>query len=153
MKIERNQASVSKKGANRIRDGHLWIFKSDVLGVNAEGGSIVTVLDERRKFLGKALYSDKSEITFRFLTTQDVRIDKDWWRERIVTAVKRREHYRRGANAARLVYSEGDLLPSLIIDFYDDTFVLQTLSQGADKLKSVFSASDYRTQRRARARA
>ena len=137
--VERNQAEVTRKGANRIRNNHLWIFKSDVRGVNAEGGSIVTVLDERRKFLGKAFYSDKSEITLRFITRHDVRIDKEFWRERIAEAWKRRENYRKTANAFRLVYSEGDLISSLVVDVYDDVFVMQTLSQGADKLKQIFA--------------
>lgn len=152
MKSEKNQASVTRKGATRIRNGHLWIFKSDTVEVNAEGGSIVTVLDERRKFLGKAFYSDSSEITLRFITTEDVRIDKEFWRQRIVDAANRRLEIRRQSVAAenpesriqnpksanRLIYSEGDLISSLIVDVYGDVFSIQTLSQGADKLKQIF---------------
>lgn len=149
MKTEKNQASVNKKGATRIRNGHLWIFKSDVAGINAEGGSIVTVLDERRKFLGKAFYSDKSEIALRFITRNDVRIDKEWWRERIFESSIRRpemndnrilNEFNRStqSDALRFVYSEGDLLPSLIIDFYKGIWIIQTLSQGSEKLKQTF---------------
>lgn len=140
MKTEKNQASVTKKGANRIRSGHLWIFKSDVASINAEGGSIVTVLDERRKFLGKAFYSDKSEITLRFITTNDVRIDKEFWRTRIRESAKRRANDEgQRTNASRLIYSEGDLVSSLVVDAYDDVFVIQTLSQGTEKLKETFA--------------
>ena len=150
MKTEKNQASVTRKGAARIHNGHLWIFKSDVADVNAEGGAIVTVLDERRKFLGKAFYSDSSEITLRFITTEDVRIDKEFWRTRIRDAANRRIEFERQAeanpkskiqnpkSAKRLIYSEGDLISSLIVDVYDDVFALQTLSQGTDKLKQIF---------------
>lgn len=139
MKTEKNQASVTRKGALRIRNGHLWIFKSDVAAVNAEGGSIVTVLDERRKFLGKAFYSDASEITLRFITTEDVKIDREFWRQRILEAARRRTtDNRQQTNAQRLIYSEGDLISSLIVDRYDDVFVLQTLSQGAEELKQTF---------------
>ena len=136
---ERNQAEVTRKGANRIRSGHLWIFKSDIRAVNAEGGSIVTVLDERRKFLGKAFYSDKSEIALRFITRDDVRIDKEFWRKRIVQAAKRRTtNNEQRTNAQRLIFSEGDLISSLIVDVYADVFVVQTLSQGTEKLKQIF---------------
>lgn len=139
MKSEKNQAAVTKKGANRIRGGHLWIFKSDVADVNADGGAIVTVLDDRRKFLGKAFYSDASEITLRFITTNDVKIDKEFWRARITQAAAQRANYKgQGTNAQRLIFSEGDLISSLIIDVYDDVFVLQTLSQGTEKLKQTF---------------
>jgi 23S rRNA (cytosine1962-C5)-methyltransferase len=149
MKSEKNQASVTKKGANRIRAGHLWIFKSDIADINAEGGSIVTVLDERRKFLGKAFYSDKSEIALRFITRDDVRVDKEWWRERISESIFRRPSMNDDriindftrptfSDALRFVYSEGDLIPSLIIDFYNGIWIIQTLSQGTEKLKQTF---------------
>lgn len=130
-------ARVNKKGANRVRQGHLWIYQSDVLEVDAEGGSIVSVKDERGNFLGQALFSDRSQIALRFLTQGPEEIDRDWWRRRIEEAASRR-HIPPDTNAYRLIYSEGDLLPSLIVDRYDDVFVLQTLSQGTDALKSTF---------------
>lgn len=130
-------ARVNKKGANRVRHGHLWIYQSDVLEVDAEGGSVVSVKDERGNFLGQALFSDRSQIALRFLTQGPEEIDRDWWRRRIEEAASRR-HIPPDTNAYRLIYSEGDLLPSLIVDRYDDVFVLQTLSQGTDALKSTF---------------
>lgn len=148
-KTEKNQASVNAKGANRVRDGHLWIFKSDVADVNADAGAIVTVLDERRKFLGKAFYSDASEIALRFITTDDVRVDKEFWRARILQAARRRQNQspkikdqtlngNSKTTAERLIYSEGDLISSLIVDRYADVFVIQNLSQGTEKLKQTF---------------
>lgn len=137
-RAERNQAEVTGKGASRIRGGHLWIFKTDIRAVNADAGAIVTVLDERRKFLGKAFYSDSSEIALRFITREDVRIDKEFWRRRISDAWRRRENYRADATAFRLIFSEGDLISSLVVDVYGDVFVLQTLSQGTERLKQTF---------------
>lgn len=128
-------ARVNRKGANRVRQGHLWIYQSDVLDVDAEGGSVVSVKDERGNFIGQALYSDSSQIALRFLTQTPEEIDRDWWRSRIAEAAGRR-HIPPGTNAYRVIYSEGDLLPSLIVDRYDDVLVLQTLSQGTDALKS-----------------
>lgn len=129
--------TVTKRGADRVRGGHLWIYRSDVGKVDAEGGSVVVVRDERSNFIGQALYSDASQIALRFLTQSDEEIDRDWWRARIRAAVGRR-NIPADTNAYRLVYSEGDLLPSLIVDRYDDVLVLQTLSQGTESLKSLF---------------
>ena len=135
------EVSVTKRGAERVRAGHLWIYRSDVIGAvesGIKGGSIVRVRDERRHLLGQALYSDRSEISLRLLTTMDEEIDKEWWRRRLRRAEARRANIKGTTNAYRLVYSEGDLLPSLIVDVYDDLFVLQTLTQGTDALKEMF---------------
>jgi 23S rRNA (cytosine1962-C5)-methyltransferase len=129
---------VNKKGADRVRQGHLWIYRSDVVAVDAEGGSVVTVKDERGNFVGQALFSDRSQIALRFLTQSNEAIDRDWWRRRIREAAQRR-HISPETNAYRLIYSEGDLLPSLIVDRYADVFVMQTLSQGTDAVKSVLT--------------
>ncbi len=130
--------TVAKRGADRVRGGHLWIYRSDLVDVDAAGGSVVTVRDERGNFIGQALFSDASQIALRFLTQSQEEIDRDWWLARIRAAAARR-NIPADTNAYRLVYSEGDLLPSLIVDRYDDVLVLQTLSQGTEALKSLFA--------------
>jgi len=127
---------VSKRGADRVRQGHLWIYQSDLVDVDAGGGSIVSVKDERGNFIGQALFSDRSQIALRFLTQSNEEIDREWWRRRIIDAAGRR-HIPTDTNAYRVIYSEGDLLPSLIVDRYDDVLVVQTLSQGTDALKPL----------------
>ncbi|HEV2913152.1 MAG TPA: class I SAM-dependent rRNA methyltransferase [Pyrinomonadaceae bacterium] len=130
--------TITQRGAERARAGHLWIYRSDVRdATSARGGMIVRVSDERRRFVGQALYSDRSEISLRLLTHGDERIDKDWWRTRLRAAATRRAPYRAETNAYRMVYSEGDLLPSLIVDVYDRLMVLQTLSQGMEAIKGM----------------
>ena len=104
--------------------------------MDAKGGAVVAVKDERGNFVGQALFSDSSQIALRFLTQSDEEIDREWWRRRIVEAAHRR-NISADTNAYRLIYSEGDLLPSLIVDRYADVLVLQTLSQGADAVKSL----------------
>ncbi|HEU4765879.1 MAG TPA: class I SAM-dependent rRNA methyltransferase [Pyrinomonadaceae bacterium] len=129
---------VNKRGADRVRNGHLWIYRSDVVEIDATGGSIVTVTDERGNFIGQALLSDSSQIALRFLTQSKEDINPGWWRERIRDAASRR-HIPADTNAYRLIYSEGDLLPSLIVDRYDDVLVLQTLSQGTEAVKPLLT--------------
>lgn len=134
------QVRISTRGAKRIRQGHLWVYRSDVREASeGEGGAIVGVVDEAGNFVGQAFYSDRSEIALRFLTTHEAAIDRDWWRARLRQCAERRATIARQTNAYRLVYSEGDLLPSLIVDVYDNVLVLQTLSQGTEMLKSLFA--------------
>jgi 23S rRNA (cytosine1962-C5)-methyltransferase len=134
-----NTATVTKRGADRVRHGHLWIYRSDVVNAEADGGSIVTVLDPHGNSIGHALYSDASQIALRFLTQINEAIDGDWWRRRIREAAARRKSIPADTNAYRLIYSEGDLLSSLIVDVYDDVFVLQTLSQGTEAVKTLLT--------------
>ena len=131
-----NSVRVNKKGADRVRNGHLWIYRSDLVEVDAPGGSVVSASDERGNFIGQALFSDASQIALRFLTLSNEEIARAWWHRKIRDAARRR-NIPPDTNAYRLVYSEGDLLPSLIVDVYDDVLVMQTLSQGTDAVKSL----------------
>jgi len=135
-----NTVEVTKRGADRIRGGHLWIYRSDVVEAKAAGGAVVLVRDPKGKVVGRALYSDRSEITLRFLTQSEEAIDREWWRQRIRAAAARRDRLTVQTDACRLVYAEGDLLPSLVIDRYGDVLVLQTLSQGTEVAKQMLMA-------------
>lgn len=131
---------ITQRGWERARAGHLWIYRSDVRDTKgAPGGAVVTVRDERGRFVGRALYSSRSEISLRLLTLADEEIDREWWRARLRAAARRREGIAPEADAYRLVYSEGDLLPSLIVDVYGDVLVMQTLSQGTEALKETLT--------------
>src|SRR5688572_8856209 len=135
------EVSITSRGAKRIRKGHLWVYRSDVaesrLGI--QGGAIVRVVDQAHNFVGQAFFSDASEIALRFLTTREETIDREWWRLHLRACAERRSRIAADTNAYRLVYSEGDLLPSLIIDKYDDVFVIQTLSQGSEQVKATIT--------------
>jgi 23S rRNA (cytosine1962-C5)-methyltransferase len=95
------------------------------------------VLDKGHNFIGQAFYSDSSQIALRFLSQSKETIDREWWRRKLREAAGRRTGIAPDTNAYRLVYSEGDLLPSIIIDQYADVLVLQTLSQGSDAIKPM----------------
>src|SRR2546429_9565633 len=137
-KPKMSQIKISTRGAQRIRKGHLWVYRSDVCDVtDAKAGDIVAVVDDTGNFVGQALYSELSEIALRFLTTREETIDGEWWRKRLRNCAERRQAIARETDAYRLVYSEGDLMPSLIVDVYDQVFVMQTLSQGTERLKST----------------
>ena len=131
---------ISRRGAKRIRSGHLWVYRSDVRAADDDAaGQIAQVADEAGNAVGQAFYSDRSEIALRFLTTGEETIDREWWRARLRQSAARRKSIAQETNAYRLVYSEGDLLPSLIVDSYDDVLVMQTLSQGTERLKNTLA--------------
>jgi 23S rRNA (cytosine1962-C5)-methyltransferase len=126
-------AVVSSRAAERIRRGHPWIYRSDVTDVAAEAGAVVEVLGPRQRFLGRAFYSDQSQISLRMLTRGDEDVDEGFWRARLTAALAFREALAINATAYRLVHGEADLLPSLIVDRYAQTLVVQALSQGMDR--------------------
>jgi 23S rRNA (cytosine1962-C5)-methyltransferase len=128
---------ISARGVERIRAGHLWVYRSDVREAYAEPGAIVRVIDERSRCQGWAFYSDKSQISIRLLTRQDAPVGRDFFAERLRRAAEYRKRVVECSDAFRLVYSEADLLPSIIVDRYGDYIVLQTLSQGAERTKTL----------------
>jgi len=126
--------TVSARGETRIRAGHAWIYRADVVDVQAAGGDTVAVLGPRHRTLGYALFSDRSQIPIRLLTHGDVPADLALWRTRLESAIRFRDSLKLDATAYRLVHGEADLMPSLIVDRYDQYLVVQALSQGVDRL-------------------
>jgi 23S rRNA (cytosine1962-C5)-methyltransferase len=135
------QVKINHRAVERILSGHPWIYRSDVESAEqAEPGSVVRLVDRKKRYWGQALYSSQSQIALRLLTREQRPFDESFLEERILQAAAYRAKVVDGAMAYRLVASEGDLLPSLIVDRYDDCFVLQTLSQGMDRLASEIVA-------------
>lgn len=129
---------VSSRGAERWVRGHPWIYRSDVLGESDMPG-LVRVTDARGRFLGQALHSPRSEIRLRLLERTDQAVDAAWWRERIAACMERRRGI--DASAYRVVYGEGDGLPSLIVDRYDRWLVAQLLSAGLETMRDEIVAA------------
>jgi len=129
---------ISPRGVERLRAGHLWIYRSDVRSAEAEAGAIVRLTDERGRFHGRAFYSDKSQIAIRLITPHDVPVDRAFFTQRFQRAAEFRKRIVENTEAYRLVYSEADLLSSLIVDRYADYLVIQTLSQGTERQKDLF---------------
>ncbi len=137
--IESADAVISAKGVARVRAGHLWIYRSDLVGrPQVESGSIVRVVDQRRRFLAWAHFGAESEITLRLIDRHETGIDREFWRDRLRGAARWRRKIVTGADAYRLVHAEGDCLPGLIIDRYGDCLVIQTLTRGMETLKSMW---------------
>jgi len=138
-------AVIARRAADRVRAGHPWVYRSDVVHVDADAGDIVRVETDGRRRLGWAFWSSTSQIALRMIST-DTRATFDeraWLATRLDAAVRYRETLGIDATAFRLVHAEADQLPGLIVDRYgDDTgvwLVVQTLSQGADRRLAVLT--------------
>jgi len=124
---------ISRRGAKRLQDGHVWVYRSDV--VSADGvapGTAAGVTDERGKFLGTALYSSASQIAIRMISTHAVNDLGQLLRERIQEAISYRDRVVRDSDAYRVIFSEADFLPGLIVDRYNDLVSIQALTQAMD---------------------
>ncbi len=126
--------SITKRGEDRIRSGHPWVYRSDVAKASASAGQTVLVTGPRNVPVGYALYSDRSEISLRMLTRGRDEPTLDLWRTRLDAAVTYRESLGIDATAYRLVHGEADRLPGFVVDRYGAYLVLQALTQGVDRL-------------------
>jgi 23S rRNA (cytosine1962-C5)-methyltransferase len=127
------KVKISPRGATRLKSGHFWVYRSDVLSADAiPPGSLVAVTDQRGKPLGTALYSSTSQIAIRLLSPDPVADFPALLRERIANAIAYRESLVRNTDAYRVIFSEADFLPGLIVDLYKDVLALQILTQGMD---------------------
>jgi 23S rRNA (cytosine1962-C5)-methyltransferase len=131
---------ISSRGEERLQSGHPWIYRGDVANVHAGAGDIVQIRSPRGRTLGSALYSDRSQIALRLLSYGDAPADLALIRRRLESAIAFRRSLAIDASAYRLVHGESDLLPSLIVDRYGDYLVIQTLSQGMDRLMPELTA-------------
>jgi len=135
---DRPYAVVTRRGAARWREGHPWIYASDVTSGPGEPG-LIAVQDERGKFLGQALCSPRSEIRLRLLEQSDCRVDVAWWTRALSASLSRRAGV--DATAYRVVHGEGDGLPSLVVDRYDRYVVAQLLSAGLETMREDILAA------------
>src|SRR6478609_922908 len=136
-------AGLVVKPRSRMLHGHDWVYSSEVLKVWGEpkDGEVIAVKDGKDRLLGSGIYNSKSQIIARRFSRQKQDLDADFFHRRISQSVQYRE--RRGANpeAARLVWSESDGLPGVIIDRYGPHIVLQTLTMAMDQRRDLIVAA------------
>ena len=132
------QVIVSKKCAERLLSGHLWVFNNEIKAVNGDysNGDIVSVADGKKRFIGKGYINDNSKIIIRLLSFKDEEINKGFFRRRVEDAVNCRlslgwQRY----GSFRVVFSEGDILPGLIVDKYENVISIQILTLGMERWK------------------
>ncbi len=133
---------VLKKGKERpLLRGHPWVFSGAVAKVEGDvsPGDMGEVYSHEGRFLGVGYVNPQSQIVFRVLTRERKGLEAEFFKERIWKASLLREGWLRGkTNAYRIVNGEGDFLPGLVVDRYGETLVLQCLTAGMERLKSLF---------------
>lgn len=132
-----NAAVISRKAEYRLRTGHVWVYRSDVIAVPEGASGLVTIRDTHGAYLGNALYSPSSEIALRLISRKEVVSEAEWLqiladRMRASIAARRDVLVSAATNACRLVFSEADALPGMIVDKYGDLIVLQLLTKALD---------------------
>ncbi len=126
--------------ARRVERGHLWVYSNEVERVEGDPapGDAVEVYSQRGHFLGVGAYSPHSLIRIRIWSRQHIELDGSLIRERIQQALDyRRELYGCDPLAGRMVFSEGDGLPGLVVDRFNDVLSIQILSTGIESRRSL----------------
>jgi 23S rRNA (cytosine1962-C5)-methyltransferase len=126
----------------RLLAGHCWVYAGEIQRVSGQpaDGDAVDIRDQKERFLGRGLFNARSQITVRRFTMQKEELDRGFFRRRIEAARDYREQLVRwqaqpAAEARRIVFSESDLLPGLVLDVYADHVVLQALTLGIEQRK------------------
>ena len=134
------KAILRKTRETRVRGGHPWIYASEI--DKTEGacapGEVIDVYSCKGTMLGRALYNPRSQITLRMLTTQDEPVDENFFRDRLTDAWEYRKRLC-DTQSCRVVYSESDFLPGLVVDKFGDVLAMQTLSLGMDQRKDMLA--------------
>jgi len=136
-------AGIVVKPRARILDGHDWVFSSEVLKVfgNPADGDVVSLKDGKDRLIGSAIYNSRSQIVARRFSRRRQDLDLEFFRRRIAQASEYRDRRKVDPKLRRVVWSESDGLPGVIIDRYGDHFVLQTLTRAMDTRKDSITAA------------
>jgi len=129
---------LRKNEERRIKQGHLWVFSNEVQSteneeLRIENGELVEVFDSRGNFIASGFYNANSLIAVRVISNEQNINIAEVIEKRILSAYNYRKSVYPNRDSFRLVFSESDFLPGLIIDKYNDTFVLQVYSAGIEK--------------------
>lgn len=130
---------LQRSRRKRLEQSHPWVYGNEIESVEGEPspGSLVQIMDHRRRFLGTGYYNPASQITVRLVSFLPLeQMDTSFFIERFRECLKVRTRFLQ-ENAYRLVYGEADFLPGLIVDRFDDVLVIQLLTLGMDQCRSA----------------
>src|SRR5213080_3383230 len=138
-----SMAGIVVKPRARILHGHDWVFSSEVLKVfgNPADGDIISLKDGRDRLIGSAIYNSQSQIVARRFSRRRQDLDLDFFWRRIAQASEYRDRRNVDPKLRRVVWSESDGLPGVVIDRYGDHFVLQTLTRAMEIRKDSITAA------------
>ena len=132
-----NKILVTRAAARRLRLFFPWVYRTDIQQATGDAGDLVSVHAPDGAFLGIGYINPASEISVRILSFSDVEINRDFFRERLLAAFRKREPLRGKTDACRLVHAEADELPGLIVDEYAGHLAVQVNTLGMERLREV----------------
>jgi 23S rRNA (cytosine1962-C5)-methyltransferase len=130
--------TVTRSAAERLLAFFPWVYRTDFQQAQVDPGDLVSVHAPNGVFLGIGYANPASEISVRILSFSDVEINRDFFRDRLLTAFRKREDLRERTNARRLIHAEADELPGLVIDDYAGHLAVQVNTLGMEKLRDLF---------------
>jgi len=134
----KSRVIISEKARQKVLKGFLWVYSSEVLTIEGDPspGEIIDIYDQNKSFLGKGYLNPLSKLAIRILTRKDEEVNREFLKRRIVKAWEYRRRLTH-TNSCRIVFSEADFLPGLIVDKFEDIIVTQFLTLGMEKLKEI----------------
>lgn len=140
------RATITPKGEHALEKGHPWVYEAEVVSLEpapgeaaVANGSIVDVVSRKGSYLGSGLLSEKSKIRIRLITRNaNDRFDRAFWKRKVQWAWNYRKTVMgTDASACRVLFSEADGFPGLVVDRFEDVLVAETLSVGMERLKPM----------------
>jgi 23S rRNA (cytosine1962-C5)-methyltransferase len=138
MDMSMKRVTVKRSAAERLRSFFPWVYRTDIQEAEGDAGGLVSVHAPGGAFLGIGYINPASEISVRILSFFEVEINRDFFRDRLLTAFRKREPLREKTNARRLVHAEADELPGLIVDDYAGHLAVQVNTLGMETLRDLF---------------
>jgi len=130
---------INKESKEKLEKFYTWVYKNEIVNdvAHIESGELIQIKDQNGGFMGIGYFNYNSEITIRVLSFQDEPINEAFFEKRIIKAISKRKHLKVKSNAYRLIHSEADLLPALIVDFYNGYLGVQFNSFGIEKYREL----------------
>lgn len=130
---------LKRNREQRILAGHPWVYQGEINKIKGEvsDGDIVSVKDYKERFLGQGFINRSSQIIVKLITDKKEALSHDFFKRSLESAVRYRDEFIKDTDARRIVFSEADFLPGLIVDYYNRYIVMQTLTLGMEKRRDI----------------
>ena len=136
--------TIDQRASSRVAAGHPWVFANEIKGdLKAfQPGQAVSVQDGRGRAFGYGYINPRSLIAVRLLSSREVAFDADFFAEKLRTADAFRRRFRPGVRSYRVCFGESDGVPGLVVDRFDDVFVVQSHAAGIDRQVSALPGTE-----------
>lgn len=136
------QLRVTKHAMQKLKNHFCWVYQNEILDdTGIENGEVIEICAPNFEFLGVGYYNKKSQITVRILSFEQTETDKEFFEKRILSAWEKRQKLFAKTNAVRIIHSEADFLPGLIVDWYNGYLAIQINTLGMETFRQEIISS------------